>query len=66
MTIPILTLPDQRDRAAACNQSGRPARRLRRDVLAAARERSNERASHGTDDPWLESWRKLLAKYRRR
>jgi hypothetical protein len=63
--IPIVIDPDKRDRAPSSDQPARPVRRLRREVLA-ARERSNECASRGPDDPWLESWRKLLAKYRRR
>jgi hypothetical protein len=63
---PIPNDPDQQHRAPGNDQPGRPVRRLRREVLAAARKRSDERAVSGLDDPWLECWRKLLAKYRRR
>jgi len=64
--VPISIGPDEQDRAPRHEQPGRPVHRLRREVLAAARKRSDERASSGADDPWLETWRKLLAKYRRR
>jgi len=63
---PVPNDPNQQDRAPARDHSGRPVRRLRREVLAAARNRGDDRVTRGTDDPWLESWRKLLAKYRRR
>jgi len=66
MIFPVPNDPDQQERAPGRDQSGRPVRRLRREVLAAARNQGEERASRGTEDPWLESWRKLLAKYRRR
>jgi hypothetical protein len=67
MTPLISIVPVQRDeRAPGCDRPVRPVRRLRREVLAAARQKSDERATRSSDDPWLESWRKLLAKYRRR
>jgi hypothetical protein len=40
--------------------------RLRQDVRAAPRLSCAARPKSATDDPLLESWQKLLAKYRRK
>jgi len=65
--IPVTIDTIQRgDRATGCHQPGRPMHRLRQEVLAAARGASDKRAGGATGDPWLDTWRKLLAKYRRR
>ena len=68
MTILILIDPVDGDDRLASSESvlSQSVRVLRGEVLAKPRHRRDERPSDGKDDPLLESWQKLLAKYRRK
>lgn len=66
MIIPIRIDPvDRDDRTAGCQQPGRPVGTLRREVLAASLGWCVVRPGRGTEDQFIDCWRKLLARYRR-